>query len=138
LVKLGGIAPHVAHFSEKGWQTVRTLKLYIEWVRRQPRYADGRPIVLLLDAYSVHRCEEVKCFAADRNIALELVPAGCTDALQPCDRYVFGAFKAIYHRLYREEVDGRCSKAHFASMLVRSWDALPKRVVEKAWSHLRK
>jgi hypothetical protein len=54
-----------------------------------------------------------------------------------CGRYVFGAFKAIYHRLCREEVDCPCSKAHFASMLVRSWDALPKRVAEKAWSHLR-
>jgi hypothetical protein len=137
LVKLGGIAPHVAHFSNRRWQTVKTVKLHIEWVRGQPRYADGRRIVRLLDAYSVHRCEEVRRFGADRDIALELVPAGCTDAPQPCDRYMFGVFKAFCHRLYREEVEGGCSKAHFASLLLRAWEALPKRVVEKATSHFR-
>ena len=44
--------------------------------------------------------------------------------MQPCDRYVFGAFRAIYHRLYREEVDGRCSKARLANMTMRAWQGL--------------
>ena len=65
--------------------------------------------------------------------------------MPPCDRYVFGAlkafkaFQAIYHRQYRlsdEEVDGRCSKALLANnMMIRAWQALPTRVVEKASCH---
>ena len=67
--------------------------------------------------------------------------------MPPCARYVFGAFKAfkafeafqaIYHRQYRlsdEEVDGRCSKALLANMMIRAWQALPTRVVEKASCH---
>ena len=68
--------------------------------------------------------------------------------MPPCDRYVLGGFKAfkafqaIYHRLYPlyrlsdEEVDGRCSKALLANnMMIRAWQALPTRVVEKASCH---
>ena len=137
LRELTGIAPHVAHFSKKGWQTAETLCHYLRWVRGQPRFACGRRIVLLLDSYSAHRCDEVRRFAEGLRIDLVFVPAGCTDALQPCDRYVFGAFKAIYHRYYRCEVEGRCTKAHFVSMLVRAWAALPASAIVKAWAHFR-
>jgi hypothetical protein len=51
-------------------------------------------------------------------IDLVFVPAGCTGALLPCDRYVFRVFKAICHHLSRREVDGHCSKTQFVSMLV--------------------
>jgi hypothetical protein len=42
LVKLGGIAPHVAHFSNKGWQTVHTFKLYIRWAGSRATPMAGR------------------------------------------------------------------------------------------------
>jgi hypothetical protein len=114
-----------------------TLGHDLRWLRRQPRYADGRRIVLLLDSYAARKCEEVRAIAETLNIDLVFVPAGCTDALQPCDLYVFGAFKTIYHRLYRCEVVGRCSKAQFASMLVRAWAALLASAILKAWAHFR-
>jgi hypothetical protein len=60
---------------------------------------------------------------------LVVVPAGCADAPQPRDRDLFGAFKAIDHRLYRCEVGCRCSKAQFAIMLVRAWAALPESAI---------
>ena len=73
LVKLGGMAPHVAHFGDRGWQRSGTLKLYLRWVRDQPRYADGRRIVLLLDAYSVHRWDAARQIADSLSITLALV-----------------------------------------------------------------
>jgi hypothetical protein len=77
----------------------------------------------------------VRAIAATLNIDLVFVPAGCADALQPCDRYVFGAFKAICRRLYRCEVVRRCSKAQFASMLVRAWAALPSSRLRRICGH---
>jgi hypothetical protein len=52
----------------------------------------------------------MRAIAATLNIDLLFVPARCTDAMQPCDRYVFGAFRAIYHRLYRCEVVGAAAR----------------------------
>jgi hypothetical protein len=93
--------------------------------------------VLLLDSHAAHKCEEVRSIAETLNVGLVFVPAGCTDALQPCDRYGFGAFRAIYHLLYRYEVVDRCSKAQFASMLVRAWTAMPASAILRAWAHFR-
>jgi hypothetical protein len=62
----------------EGWQAAVTPWHYLGWVRGRPRYADGRRIVLLLDSYSAHRCEEVRCIAEMLKIDLVFVPAGCT------------------------------------------------------------
>jgi hypothetical protein len=97
----------------------------------------GRRIVQLLDSYAADKCEEVREIAETPAINQVVVPAGCTDALQPWNPYVFGAFKAIYHRLYRCEVVGPGSKAQIASMLVRARIGLPASAILKAWEHFR-
>jgi hypothetical protein len=43
----------------------------------------------------------------------------------------------VYRRLYRCDVACRCSKALFASMLVRVWTALRASPILMAWAHFR-
>jgi hypothetical protein len=70
LSQLRGLEPHVAQYSGKGWQTAVTLGHYLRWLRRQPRYADGRRIVLLLDSYAALKCGEVREIAETRMMAI--------------------------------------------------------------------
>jgi hypothetical protein len=70
--------------------------------------------------------------AESLKIALVLVSGGCVDSMQL--RGWVGAFEAICHRLYREQVDGLCGKAYSAIILPRAWEALPSRVLRKTWS----
>jgi hypothetical protein len=117
----------MAHLGQKGWQTAVPLGHYLRWVGSRPRYAYGRRIVLPLDSHSPHsphKSEEMLRIAKAWRIDLAGVPAGCTGALQPCDRYVFGAFRAICHHLRPGELGGHCSGTQFVSMLVWSWAAL--------------
>ena len=60
MTKLRGVARHVAHSSGKGCQAIEMLNLYLHWIRGDPRCALTGRIVLLLDAYSVHRYSHEK------------------------------------------------------------------------------
>jgi hypothetical protein len=60
LSQLRGIEPDVAQYGEKGWQTAVPLGHYLRWLRRRPRYGDGRRIVLLPDSYAAHKCGELR------------------------------------------------------------------------------
>jgi hypothetical protein len=57
LRQLRGLEPHVAQYRETGWQAAVTVGHYLRWPGRQPRYADGRRIVLLRDSCAALTCE---------------------------------------------------------------------------------
>jgi hypothetical protein len=63
------------------------LACMVMWFRCQPSYADAGRIVLLLDSSSVHKCEEVRRPADTLRIDPACMPAGCADALHPCDSH---------------------------------------------------
>jgi hypothetical protein len=64
------------------------------------QYLDTAPIHLILDLYSVHRCEASRACAIELGIVLHFIPAGWTDELQLLDRYVFGVLKSICRKLF--------------------------------------
>jgi transposase len=47
----------------------------------QSQYLDTAPIHLILDLYSVHRCEPSRACVVELGIVLHFIPAGWTDEL---------------------------------------------------------
>jgi hypothetical protein len=133
--QLGRFEDHETDHSISGWTTVGTFRHYLSWLRTL--YPDDQPIHLLLDCYSVHRANEIRPLAAELGIELHYIPAGWTDELQPLDRYVFGAMKAMCRRLFQRHCDrsedGRVSRSDAIKFLVRIWELLEVRVIEKGW-----
>jgi hypothetical protein len=67
---------------------------------------------------------------------LYFIPVGWTDELQPLDRYVFGALKAVCRRLFTSfchEAGTRVTKPDAVAFLREDWDCLNPHVVEKGW-----
>jgi hypothetical protein len=99
-VESSQMEPHPGHqsdYSPSGWTTTTTFTNDLHWLRSQNR--DTAPIHLILDLYSVHRCEASRTCAIELGIVLHFIPAGLTYELQPFVRYVFGALKSICRRL---------------------------------------
>jgi hypothetical protein len=133
--QLGEHQGHEADHSSSGWTTSETFQRYLHWVRSL--YDDAEPIHLILDAYSVHRAESSRRLASSSGIHLHFIPAGWTDELQPLDRYVFGALKAIGRRLFHRHCqmhdDGRTRKPDAIKFLIEAWEGLTIQVLQKAW-----
>ena len=65
-------------------------------------HAGDSQCVLFLDALRAHLAIPVMDMCARANILPIVIPAGCTDILQPLDTHVFSAFKARLRELYAE------------------------------------
>ena len=65
-------------------------------------HASGCQCILFLDALRAHLAVPVMDVCARTNILPIIIPAGCTDILQPLDTHVFSAFKARLRELYAE------------------------------------
>lgn len=84
--------------SENHWSTLETMKEYVDFVldpwRR--RVGNDAELVLLLDAWSVHRSKEFRDWmdAQHKRIHLVFVPANCTSMLQIVDVALNRPFKA--------------------------------------------
>lgn len=117
------------------------MKKYLKWLRRWFNYnhpdEQNESIILILDTYIAHKCEEVKKYAGDLNIELFFVPAGATDECQPLDIMVFGALKAhassIWWNLYAMNPDMVNNNESAVRILVKSWDDLSAETIREAW-----
>ena len=88
--------------SENHWSTLQTMQEYVNfllepWRRRQG--AESR-LLLLLDAWSVHRSKEFREWMAKehKHIDLIYIPANCTGVLQVADVALNRPFKAAIRR----------------------------------------
>jgi len=92
--------------SENHWSTLETMKEYVNFVldpwRR--RHSSDSEMVLLLDAWSVHRSKEFRDWmdAQHKRIHLVFVPANCTSMLQVADVALNGPFKASIRNSFNE------------------------------------
>jgi hypothetical protein len=116
------------------------LEAILRWLHRMrelPEYADGHRVHLILDTYAAHRCQEVRDMAESLNIQLHFIPAGATDTMQPLDRYVFGAMKASYRRIYMrrlaEHGPRKLTKRDFLIQLMAAWEAVNVATLARAW-----
>ena len=85
-----------------GWSDIEVVKAYIDWLSAD--FLKGRPALLVWDVYASHRCDEVRQFAADRNIGITFIPAGMTGTWQPLDYRIFGALKNRARSIYTSAV----------------------------------
>jgi hypothetical protein len=90
-----------------------------------------------MDSYSAHRCAVVKAVAEELRIKVHFIPPGLTDLLQPLDRSVFGALKAEYRAIYRNEMSQRqdkcVSKADFATFAIVAWELVSEEAIHHGW-----
>jgi hypothetical protein len=124
--------------TKSGWMNVAAMECWLHRLRELPQYADQtRPVHLIVDTFSAHRCREVRDVARLLNIMMHFIPAGATDSMQPLDRYVFGAKKASYRRIDRSRVaeEGlmNLSKRDFILALLASWEAVNRTTLARAW-----
>jgi hypothetical protein len=112
----------------------------VSWIQRLrdlPRDADGHRLPLIVDTYAAHRCQEVRDLAESLNIEMHFIPAGATDTMRPPGRYVFGAMKASYRRIYRARVAERGTrertKRDFVVQLLAAWEAVNRATLERSW-----
>jgi hypothetical protein len=82
--QLGQYPRHQSDHSPSGWTT--TFTNYLHWLRSQ--YPDTGPIHLILDLYSVHRCEASGACAVELGIVVHSILVGWTNEFQLLDRYV--------------------------------------------------
>jgi hypothetical protein len=111
---------------------------WLHRLRELPQYADqSRPVHLIPDTFSAHRCQEVREVARSLNIVMHFIPTGATDSMQPLDRYVFGAMKASCRRVCRsrvaEEGLAKLNKRDFILHLPASWEAVNQTTLAWAW-----
>jgi hypothetical protein len=142
--QLGSDPTLVRDHSSSGWSTAETFKHYLDWLARDyaqkypGEFSRKDPFDLILDCYSVHRTPEIKRYAKARGIRLWFIPAGHTDELQPLDRAVFGAIKAIFRRrfeaLRRESPNGRVTKSVAIEILLDIWEKLSPASIVAGWS----
>lgn len=91
---------HWKNHSESGWINDELFQDYLMHLREY--FPDDDELHLILDIYKAHLTDNVKAMAEALNIKLHFIPAGMTDLYQPLDRNIFGPFKAIARRLFRE------------------------------------
>jgi hypothetical protein len=146
-------AGYLVSFSPNGWTTpktwreflmnIRTHAPYDEKEQRGGRWYWKKPIHLVCDVFKVHLDTELRNWARKKfKIIMHYIPAGCTDELQPLDRFVFGAVKAISRKLYREWAWGQArhsvSGQQAAQFLMQAWGQINVSTLRRAWGHLVK
>lgn len=123
--------------TKTGWMNLEAMLRWLHRLRELPEYADGHRVHLILDTYAAHRCQEVRDMAESLNIQLHFIPAGATDTMQPLDRYVFGAMKASYRRIYMrrlaEHGPRKLTKRDFLIQLMAAWEAVNVATLARAW-----
>ena len=133
---LGDTYHHHKTHSSSGWSTITTFSEYLMFIREY--FGDDDRIWLLLDAYSVHRTDEVKKLADSMNIELIFIPPGQTERFQPLDRAVFGVLKAYLRKLWRVEYSEnpslRFDKTIAVKLLIPAWERISPRVIDRGWA----
>jgi hypothetical protein len=84
-------APNIITHSENGWSNEPVLLQYLKWLRRENI---KQPFCLVWDSFVAHKTEAINSYCTNKRIRVIMIPAGCTDELQPLDRRIFGYLKA--------------------------------------------
>ena len=133
--QLGSVNYHWKNHSENGWMTEDTFSTYL--MHLSECYG-GQEIDLICDLHKSHHTDQVKMLAQALNINLHYIPAGCTDAMQPCDRRVFGALKGtaklLFRRRYRSDPSRKMKKPEAVQCMLHAWDNLEAATIEEGWS----
>ena len=126
--------------SKSGWTTTEVMMRYLKWLREimnRDFNAEGMKIHLVLDTYSVHRCEQVKKEALTLNIDLHYIPSGHTEDFQPLDIRVFGALKAkargYWYTNYALNPAEKYSMRSAVKTLLICWDQLTDKLISSSW-----
>jgi hypothetical protein len=90
-------------FTETGWMSMEIM-IYI--LMQINTIAKGKPCVLILDCWSIHKLDVIKELALKLNIRLLYVPIGQTATHQPLDVGVNGVVKGIGKHIAREILMG--------------------------------
>lgn len=132
--QIGDVGEHWRNHSLNGWQNEDT---FISYLERLSQFYGGEHIDLLLDLHTSHHTKAVKDRAAELNIALHFIPAGCTDEMQPCDRRIFGALKGTARSYFRLQARNagkeKLRKIDAVRCMCRAWNCLDAETVESAW-----
>ena len=86
-------------FNSKAYATTATI---LRWLLKQllPELG-GLPSLLIMDLLRSHRTKPVKKLLKKNDVTLSLVPAGCTDIVQPGDI----SFNRPFKDMLKEEID---------------------------------
>ena len=138
--QIGDVNYHFKTFSENGWTTKDTFKLYILELR--DLYGVGvETLHIILDAFSAHISEEIREFAELNNIKLYFIPQGFTDQLQLLDVKLFGILKSIARRLfmerYRSNPYAKRTKKDACQDLIYAWEKLDIDTIKESFQQLK-
>ena len=76
------------------WNTADTMSVWLrELKQRLNRAVPGRPVLLVMDACTVHMCSSVLRKCRQLGIAVVIIPSRMTWLLQPLDTHVFARLK---------------------------------------------
>jgi hypothetical protein len=99
------LPPNVYLCREKsGWITAAMFAVALQWLARATQHlSETHLLVVLLDCAPIHLHELVWQEAKKLNMALCLIPNGCTWLLQPLDTHVFRKYKAYIRQEYNRQ-----------------------------------
>lgn len=138
--QIGDVGDHMKTFSENGWTTKETFKLYLLGIRNFYNFT-SETIHMILDGYKVHISEEIIEFAESNNFKLYFIPHGYTDQLQPLDVKLFGILKSYARRLfierYRYDPYKIRKKIDACQDLVCAWEKLDIDTIKESFQQLK-
>jgi hypothetical protein len=89
---------------KSGWITAAMFAVALRWLARATQHlSETHLLVVLLDCAPIHLHELVWQEAKKHNMALCLIPNGCTWLLQPLDTHVFRKYKAYIRQEYNRQ-----------------------------------
>ena len=84
-----------------------------------------RPVILILDNASSHSAVDAMSFAKSHDIVIVFLPPNATHIAQPLDVAVFGPFKKVLNKIFRDlriSISGsNISKAEMIHCIIQSW-----------------
>jgi hypothetical protein len=100
------------------------------WCRRANLGSNPRSL-LVLDSFTAHRTDPVKCHFKEKNTDMAVIPGGLTSRLQPLDVSLNKAFKAKVVRYYEFKIISKNIKKilyfifyRFAMLITSGWTRL--------------
>jgi hypothetical protein len=134
LTKYGRHTNLLLKTSENGWSNKILMLEYLQWLHI---WAGEVPIMLVMDCFSAHTCDEVRAYAEELDIELLFVPAGGTAEYQPLDRRIFGELKSrASHEFDRWNIlDGsrNIPLPRMLEVLSICWGRISEQNIKKAW-----
>ncbi len=138
--QIGDVNYHMKTFSENGWTTKETFKLYLLGIRDFYNFQE-ETLHIILDGFKVHISEEIIEFAESNNFKLYFIPHGYTDQLQPLDIKLFGILKSYARRLflerYRNDPYRKRNKIDACQDLVCAWEKLDIETIKESFLQLK-